>query len=150
MAYHVRRQLREAIATAVTGLTTTGTRVFQSRVYRTEATDWPCLLVYVTDEEIEIAEITAPTVYQRTMQIQVIGQAKLAASLDNSLDQIGKEVETALSADITVGGALVNLELTAVSISMSGDAERPTGEVAMSYRAVLMTAANAPDVSLLG
>ena len=39
MAAHIRRQVREAIGTALTGLTTTGSRVFQSRAYPLETTD---------------------------------------------------------------------------------------------------------------
>ena len=33
---HVRQQIRDAIVTALTGLTTTGTNVFRSRIYPLE------------------------------------------------------------------------------------------------------------------
>ena len=39
MANHVRQQIRERIATDLTGLTTTGSKVYQSRVYPAIAGD---------------------------------------------------------------------------------------------------------------
>ena len=38
---HVRQQIREAFGTACTGLTTTGSNVFQSRSYPLETADLP-------------------------------------------------------------------------------------------------------------
>jgi len=65
MANHVRQQLREAIATAITGLTTTSTRVFQSRVYPIEVGQLPCLVVTSDGDEI-----TAQTVHHPYQQSQ--------------------------------------------------------------------------------
>ena len=36
MANHIRQQIRERVGTTLTGLTTTGSNVFQSRVYNLE------------------------------------------------------------------------------------------------------------------
>jgi len=41
MANHVRQQIRERLATDLTGLTTTGRRVYQSRVYSLEDGNLP-------------------------------------------------------------------------------------------------------------
>ena len=46
MADHVRQQIRERIATTITGLSTTGSNVFQSRVYPLDVDSLPALLVY--------------------------------------------------------------------------------------------------------
>ena len=51
---HLRQSIRERIATDVTGLSTTGSNVFQSRVYPVEDGSLPCLLVYTTSEESEV------------------------------------------------------------------------------------------------
>jgi hypothetical protein len=48
---HVRQQVREALAIQLTGLTTTGAKVFQSRVYPLESSDLPCLLIATEEEE---------------------------------------------------------------------------------------------------
>ncbi|MBK7592227.1 MAG: hypothetical protein IPI27_13400 [Betaproteobacteria bacterium] len=103
MANHVRRQIREAVATAVTGLTTTGTRVFQSRVYPLEATDLPALLIATLSETSEPVTIHGPRELMRVLSVQV-WHHKATADLDDALDLICKEVEIALASDMTLGG----------------------------------------------
>ena len=44
MANHVRQQIREKFGTTLTGLTTTGSRVYESRVYPLETV--PALVIY--------------------------------------------------------------------------------------------------------
>ena len=48
---HIRKQIRDAIATAVTGLTTTGSRVHKSRVNDLAASELPLLAIYTTSEQ---------------------------------------------------------------------------------------------------
>jgi hypothetical protein len=54
MADHVRQQIRERIATTITGLTTTGSNVYQSRVYPLDSVSLPALLVYTLSEGSEV------------------------------------------------------------------------------------------------
>ena len=54
MADHVRQQIRERIATTVSGLSTTGSRVYQSRIYPLATADLPGLLIYSISEDSEI------------------------------------------------------------------------------------------------
>jgi hypothetical protein len=83
---HARQTIREATATLVTSLTSTGTRVFQSRMVPTAAT-LPCLLVTTNDEEIEAGAFEKQL--DRRLSVQIIGVAKAAsASLDDALDTI--------------------------------------------------------------
>ena len=51
MANHVRQQIRERIGTTLTGLTTTGSNVFESRVYPLEDSKLPALIIYTKSEE---------------------------------------------------------------------------------------------------
>jgi hypothetical protein len=48
---HKRTTIRDAVVTAVTGLTTTGTNVTPSRVFNVETEALPHLSVYMGDEE---------------------------------------------------------------------------------------------------
>ena len=43
MANHIRQQLRERAGTVLTGLTTTGSNVFETRIYPLENTNLPAL-----------------------------------------------------------------------------------------------------------
>jgi hypothetical protein len=148
LANHVRRSIREAIATAVTGLPTTGSRVFQSRVYALERTDLPALLVSSVQERVVDQSIGYPRLYERVVTISVTAIAAATADLDDTLDQICKEVETALGTQgVALGGGKV-ATLQSTSLYLISETEKPVGQAVMSYDVFYMTAENAPDVAL--
>lgn len=141
---HARQAIREAVATAVTGLATTGSRVFQSRMRAQDAL--PCLLV-TTDGESITEEISG--VQQRELEIRITGVAKAAANVDDTLDTIASEVETAVQAAGTLG-ALVSIPptLTAISTDFDDSLEQPVGEIALTFRSTYFTNAGAPGTTL--
>ena len=148
MAAHIRQQVREAIGTALTGLTTTGSRVHQSRVYPLEITDLPGLLIFSEAESSTTATLGAPRLMERRLQLRVVALAKAVANLDDTLDQICKEVEIALAMPCAaLAGLVKSITLTGTEIEMQGTAEQPTGSAAMSFEVLYMVAENAPDVA---
>lgn len=147
MADHVRKQLRDAVVTRVTGLPTTGARVYAHRAYPLERAKLPALRVYTASETAEIVTIHAPMIQDRSIEVRVEGvEAAAETSLDDTLDQIAKEVETALSTALTVGGASVTLTYTGCEIELSDDGDKPHGVVTLNFTARLFTASDAPDV----
>lgn len=138
MADHVRKQLREAVATAVTGLTTTATRVFQSRAYPVRPAELPCLLVYVDSESAEDATIHGDTLLRR-LQVRIEGLAQASADLDDTLDLIAKEVETALASAVSIASTTTDLGYTGAEIEIRDDLEKPTGSIVLSFDASLFT-----------
>ena len=63
MANHLRRQIREEVAVnLLTGLSTTGSNVFQSHVYPLENADLPALCVYTQEEEEEVDAMGNPRI----------------------------------------------------------------------------------------
>lgn len=129
---HVRQQIREAAATLVTGLTTTGANVFQSRVYNLQESQLPALLVYTSQEAIELADGTldAP---QRILSLVIEGKAQATANVEDTLDDIAKEVEIALGADITVGGLAHGNDLTNTLKQVTAEGDQPIGSVQLTY-----------------
>jgi hypothetical protein len=145
MADHARKQLRDAVADAVTGLASTGSRVFVSRLVPTRAEETlPLLLVYTTSESSE--ESTLDGIDERTIEVRVEGLAAATASLDDVLDEIAKEVEIALGTPIAIGSDETRLSYTGAEIEMRDGLARPVGSVALSFEAVLFTASGSPDV----
>ena len=55
---HVRKQIRDAIKTALTGLATTGANCYQSRVFPFESTKLPALLIYTKSETTDFDTIS--------------------------------------------------------------------------------------------
>jgi hypothetical protein len=149
VAYHLRRQIREAVATAVTGLTTTGSRVFQSRVYPLEVTDLPCLLVRTEGDASEVQSIHAPSPLMRTLSLQIIATARATADLDDTLDEICRQVEVALAMPCAAIAALSEtIALESTTIELQAGAEQPTGSATLQYSIVYFAAENAPDTAL--
>jgi len=143
---HVRQQIREAAATAITGLATTYTRVYQSRVYPLRDADLPCLQVYTDDESIAVYSIGGSEL-ERTLTLTVRAVAKATANLDDLLDQMLSEVETALSGN-TLGGIVKQTLPQSIEVRMDDTLEKPCGVATLSYAITYATNAALPDVPI--
>ena len=148
MANHLRRQIRERAATTLTGLTTTGSNVFQSRVYPMESAGLPGLCIYTTEETVEMQSMGATRHVSRDLTLIVEGYATDSANVDDTLDQIGKEIEIAMSGDITLNDLAQDSYLSSVEITLSGDGTTGIGKITHSYTVVYQNAENAPDAAL--
>ena len=148
MANHLRRQIRERAATTLTGLTTTGSNVFQSRVYPMESAGLPGLCIYTTEETVEMQSMGATRHVSRDLTLIVEGYATASANVDDTLDQIGKEIEVAMSGDITLNDLAQDSYLSSVEITLSGDGSTGIGKITHSYTVVYQNAENAPDAAL--
>ena len=142
MTTHARQQIREAAATVVTSLATTGTRVHQSRMRPAADAGLPCLLVMTTDESIDPA--TVYTQQQRTLTLLIRGLAKATANLDDTLDTIALEVETAMAAQPTLGSRAAGMFLDNTRIEFDDETDKPVGIVTLEYRITYFTNAGSP------
>lgn len=143
---HVRQQLRDAAVTALTGLTTTGARVYPSRLLPLRDTDLPCLLVQTNDEEIIGADVHG-VLQERTLRLVVRCAAKITGTLDDTLDAMIAEVEAALDAQ-TFGGLAKSVNLTSIGIDMDDALDKPSGIAEISYTVTYYTAAGSPGTAL--
>ncbi len=117
---HVRKQIRDRIAVELANLTTTKRNVHKSRVYPYEADDLPALNIYPTEEESEIDTDEAIT---RSVHMVVAATARAGEDVEDLLDTIAEEIETAISKTLN-GLAKVNtLISTTFDRSSEGDAE---------------------------
>jgi predicted phage gp36 major capsid-like protein len=149
VANHLRRQIREAVAGAVTGLATTGARVFQSRVYPLQTAELPGLLVYTRSETSEPITIHPDRDIERVLSLEIVAVAKANADLDDTLDQICKEVETVLAMPLAaLNGKAKSIQLVSTEFDLQGSGERPTGSATMTFEVDYFNAENAPDVAL--
>ena len=149
MANHLRRQIRERIATNVTGLTTTSTRVFQSRVYPIEESKLSCLLVYDSEEAITIQSMGSPREIEAELTINIEGYAQGGdgATVQNTLAKIQKEVQIAMQGDITINSLARDSYIVSADASLSAEAKKPSGSLRMGYLVEYQYLENAPDVA---
>ena len=135
---HARQTIREAAATKVTGLTTTGSRVFQSRAVPQESL--PFLLITTNDEEIVPG--TIGNLIERQMELVVTGYAKQTSTVDDVLDTIAAEVETAM-AGFTYRNALKSL-----AVDFEETLEKPVGLIRLAFVCTYLTATGTPGTPL--
>lgn len=144
---HVRQQIREAAAALLTGLATTGARVFQSRLRPLRDADLPCLLINTDDEEIETQGISANALQERTLTLSIRAVAKQSDALDAELDTLLAEIETALG-NSTLGGKAESILLASIRIEMNDEIEKPVGIATAQYRVTYYTATGTPGTAL--
>jgi len=145
VANHLHKQIRDAIVTALTGLTTTGSRVYANRLMPLPDVLSPSLLITLDEESAIPLTFTANPIYERTLSLSVAAVAKATSALDDTLDQISKEVEAALAGGITLSGR--RLDFTYAGMSFDDEqSDKPVGIKRMSFNLVYSSAANAPDV----
>ena len=145
---HVRQQIREAIGTACTSLTTTAARVFQARVYPLATADLPGLAIYTNAETSEEAEVGgAARLLMRMLEVKIDGYSRRTSGLDDELDTICAEVEVAIMDNSTVQELVGNIYLSETSISFANEGDRPIGCASMTWNCVYFTEANDPQTS---
>lgn len=145
MPNHLHRQIREAVKAQLTGLTTTATRVYPNRLQPLGDGNLPGLRIFMDDEEATALTMHSPYMQERTLTLIVECCAKVSDALDNTLDQISKEVENALSPGISLGGQII----PAVYAGMQFDdaiSDKPAGVKRLRFAVSYTAQSNAPDV----
>lgn len=145
MANHLHKQIRDALVTKLTGLATSGSRVYANRLHPLADNLSPTLLVTLDEEKAEPDTIHAPMALDRTITAVVTAVAKAASGLDDTLDQMSKEVEVALAAGITVGSATLYPLYTGMSFD-DEQGDKPVGAKRMTFSIPYTAMSNAPDV----
>ena len=148
MANHIRQQIREKFGTTLTGLTTTGSNVFESRVYPLENTNLPALIIYTKSETSEPIVIGTDRVMSRELLVIVECYAKATSNFDDTIDTISKEVEVAIAADRTLDGLAKDCYLESTEIEFNGEGEKPLGYVSLTFLTNYYVKETNPDVAV--
>ena len=145
MADHLHKQIRAAVVTKLTGLTTSGSRVYANRLAPLPDATQPSLLVALDDERADGITVHQPQVQDRTLTLSVSAVAKASSALDDTLDLMSKEVEIALAAGITVSTKTLQVFYTGMSFE-DAQLDKPVGVKRMNFTISYTAMSNAPDV----
>ena len=148
MANHVRQQIREYFGTTLTGLTTTGANVYESRVYTLQEDTLPSLVIYTKSESSEPIVIGTDRVMSRELSVVVEAYCKATSNFDDTIDTISKEVEEAIAADRTLGGLAKDTFIESTDIDYTGDGEQPVGYVTLTFLTNYYVQETNPDVAV--
>ena len=144
MADHLHKQIRGAVVTKLTGLTTSGSRVYANRLAPLPDTTLPSLTITLDDETAEGLTVHQPQAQERTLTLSVSAMAKASAGLDDTLDLMSKEVEVALSSGITIGGVHLDVLYTGMQFD-DEQLDKPVGVKRMTFSIIFTAMNNAPD-----
>lgn len=151
MADHLRTQIRDAVVTRVTSLSTTGARVYagRSETRPLQPSELPGLLIYTNETESE--DVAGTRLSRRLVHlcdVVIEGYAKGTGDVDKTLDTIEKEVRAALEAAPTLGGLCKDLICTNTSKEDDPEAEQPCWRIRMTWRCEYHTREGIPDAAL--
>jgi|TARA_R100001530_G_scaffold25972_2_gene20929 hypothetical protein len=139
---HIRKTIRENIGTALTGLSTTGTSVFESRTFPINFSALPALLIYTKDEEVIEFSLKTPRTQFRQLQVIIEAHIKGTSNIDDTIDTIAEEVEEAMVTDVTRGGHAKDTRLVSTEIEFE-EATSKVGLAIFTYVIEYATVENA-------
>jgi hypothetical protein len=144
---HMRKQIRSAVVQALLGLKTTRRNVFATRTVPLNADTLPGLCVYTLSEQSGVDTMGKNRSLKRMLDLVIEGVTKSRASIDDDLDQIAAEVETAMALDPSLGGLAYDCVLQSTKIAVRGVAETDTGSVQLTYSVTYRTKASDPTIN---
>jgi len=145
MSNDVRNQILTSVVAALTGLPTSGARVFASRVHEMQGHELPGLRVYAAGEDITMASHGVVRRREHRMELVVECCAK-AGNADAQVDAMVREVRAALDSAVIASAKWI--EPRRLDIEIEGDAERNVGVGRITHEVLYYTARGAPDVAL--
>lgn len=149
MPKHVRQQIIEAAVLALTGLESTGARVYESREREIPVADLPALLVYGRPEQSAPMTMGGPNrKMERQLTLAVEGLTATTADSDAGVNQLALEVERALCNDPTLGGVCRDLFLSSTDPNARAESELRTGRIQMNFTVTYHTRASNPAESV--
>jgi hypothetical protein len=134
---HVREQIRTAAATLLTGLSTTGARVYTGRDPATQPlqpAELPSLVIEVADERAQqegFGGAAAPLICEALLRVSV--HVKAAAGAIDTCDDAAAEVFAAIGGNRRFGGAMVTGYVGTDGPAVDTSTEKPVARAVLTY-----------------
>lgn len=130
---HVRQQIRDRVATLVTGLPVTGANVYKMRRYALDDAKLPAICVYSNDESSTLITVGTRTL-RRVINIVVDIVIKGASTVvSDTLDGICVSAEEAIAADFTLNGLAKSCILSGTEININVEGENSVASARLVY-----------------
>jgi len=132
---HPRTVIRDAIKAALLHQTAAEERVVSSRKQSRRQEALPAIGIYTPEEQTDPASVnTAPRTLDLILPVMVEVVIEVDEHVDNELDAVAEQVETALEADLTLGGLIKTLWPSKTTLDVMEDARRTVGVLQMTYQ----------------
>ncbi len=135
---HERQDLRDAVVTQLVAAgMSVGSRVYKTRMGPIRATELPAVCVYISDETVDpTSRMTAPREMKRTAKVVVEAYARATEDVDDVLDALALEVETAMDVDLNFDETAFDSVLTSTELGIQMTGDRPMGAVQLTYSVI--------------
>lgn len=127
---HKAEQIMQAVITTLTGLTTTGARVYRARAYAIPKADADALAIFQGSDELQEGSMFFRVRSLLTVNIEAVAR-EATAQIDETLNAIRKEVASAIGASTNLGLAfeIGALEIQAEQPEVNEIGDRPEGKM---------------------
>lgn len=136
---HVRQQIRDRVATLVTGLPTIGASVYKMRRYALDDAKLPAICVYTTDESSSLITIGSRTLRRVINVVVDIIIKGSSTAVSDSIDTICVSAEEAMAADFTLNGLAKSSVLTSSEIDVNVEGEKSIASARLVYAVEYVT-----------
>lgn len=136
---HVRTQIRDRIATLVTGLPTTGSSVYKMRRYALDDAKLPAICVYTTDESSSLITVGSRTLRRVINAIVEIYAKGSSVTISDTIDGICVSAEEAIAADFGLNGLAKSCILTSTETDVNVEGENGIGTARLVYAVEYVT-----------
>ena len=130
---HVRTQIRDRIATLVTGLPSTGSSVYKMRKYALDDSKLPAICIYTTDESSGLITVGTRTLRRVINAIVEIYAKGSSVTISDTIDGICVSAEEAIAADFSLNGLAKSCILTSTETDVNVEGENGIGTARLVY-----------------
>ena len=128
--------IREEATNTLTGLTTTGSNIFASRVHNLEQIKLPALLLYTRDLESEPIVMNPARTIEKNITLHVEGYVKQNTNYDDKIDDICQAVEDALYGNRLLNNLAKDTFLNETLVEYESEGDNPLARVVMDFQVV--------------
>jgi hypothetical protein len=137
---HKRQQIREAVKTLlIAANTAAGAKVYETRLIPWREVELPAIALYTMNETIDEANCTVDYL-RRTLQLEIVAAARATDNVDDTLDSLALQIETAMIFDAATGsthetlsGLCKDVLLSETEIAIEIDGNKPIGMVKLTF-----------------
>jgi hypothetical protein len=145
---HERQAIRDAIvARLIAANTSAANRVKKTQLAPQPEALLPAITISSQDEETDPASRTSsPRELKRRHTVEIVGWAAVEpnGAIDDALDALALEIETAMDGDVWLANTAFDSVLTTTELGLSLDGRRPMGAVRLTYEVTYHTDIRSP------
>ena len=130
---HQRTVIRKAVVAAIKAANTLAEqRVFSTRKNLYGMRELPAISVYALNEKSSL-DRTAPRELERIVSVDIEALVEKREDIDDEMDDIALEIETAMNLDPNFASEVKWSELTSTTLVSDPDGDRELGHVTLTY-----------------